>query len=93
MDVGDKSWMYLPKSTIQFQNGVKDFLNKAFKQASQGIKILCPCRLCFNRYCHYQDVWRITCMFMDLLLITLNGFSMEKGFRQQIFNIQVVFKI
>ncbi|KAM3301904.1 hypothetical protein P3S67_016406 [Capsicum chacoense] len=56
MDIGDRSWMYLSRSANEYENGVKDFLNKAFERASLGNEILCPCRLYFNRYWHYRDV-------------------------------------
>ncbi|KAM3218190.1 hypothetical protein P3L10_022720 [Capsicum annuum] len=56
MDIGDKSWMYLSRSTDEYENGVQYFLNKAFERASLGNEILCPCKLCFNRYWHYRDV-------------------------------------
>ncbi|KAM3221913.1 hypothetical protein P3L10_021183 [Capsicum annuum] len=56
MDIGDRSWMYLSRSADEYENRVKDFLNKAFERASLGNEILCPCRLCFNRYWHYRDV-------------------------------------
>ncbi|KAM3320520.1 hypothetical protein P3S67_007720 [Capsicum chacoense] len=56
MDIGDRSYMYLSRSANEYENGVKDFLNKAFERASLGNKILYPCRLCFNLYWHYQDM-------------------------------------
>ncbi|KAM3266503.1 hypothetical protein P3L10_003497 [Capsicum annuum] len=40
----------------EFQHGVKNFLEKAFEQASHGNEILCPCRDCKNHYWHYRDV-------------------------------------
>ncbi|XP_049391622.1 uncharacterized protein LOC125856085 [Solanum stenotomum] len=56
MDVGDKSWMDLRRSTDEYIRGVKDFLDKAFERASQGDEILCPCKKCFNRYWHCRNV-------------------------------------
>ena len=38
------------RSSIEYREGVKDFLDFAFQNASQGGKILCPCINCVNRY-------------------------------------------
>ncbi|KAH0715001.1 hypothetical protein KY284_007906 [Solanum tuberosum] len=56
MDMIDKSWMNLPRSTNEYERGVNVFLDKAFERASQGNEIVCPCRKCFNRYWHYRSV-------------------------------------
>ncbi|XP_016544252.2 uncharacterized protein LOC107844322 [Capsicum annuum] len=40
----------------EFQYRVKNFLEKAFERASQGNKILYPCKDCKNHYWHYRDV-------------------------------------
>lgn len=56
MDVGDKIWMDLRRSTDEYIHGVNDFLDKAFERAFQGDEILCPCKKCFNRYWHCLNV-------------------------------------
>ncbi|XP_049368613.1 uncharacterized protein LOC125833495 [Solanum verrucosum] len=56
MDVGDKSWMDLRRSTDEYTHGVNDFLDKAFERASQEDEILCPCKKCFNCYWHCRNV-------------------------------------
>ncbi|XP_015054801.1 uncharacterized protein LOC107001164 [Solanum pennellii] len=56
MDFGDKSWMNLRRSTNEYIHEVNDFLDKAFERASQGNEILCPCKKCFNRNWHCQNM-------------------------------------
>ncbi|XP_059292523.1 uncharacterized protein LOC132045979 [Lycium ferocissimum] len=55
MDITDKSWMDLRRSTNEYMHGVNDFLDYAFERASQGNEILCPCKICFNRYWHDRE--------------------------------------
>ena len=44
------------RSSSEYREGVKDFLDFAFHNASQDGKILCPCINCVNRYLQtYED--------------------------------------
>ncbi|XP_019261156.1 PREDICTED: uncharacterized protein LOC109239086 [Nicotiana attenuata] len=56
MSNGDKSLMGLRRSTDEYIRVVNNFLDKAFKQASQGNEILCPCKKCANCNWHYRNV-------------------------------------
>uniref|UniRef100_A0A3Q7IHA9 Transposase-associated domain-containing protein n=1 Tax=Solanum lycopersicum TaxID=4081 RepID=A0A3Q7IHA9_SOLLC len=56
MDVVDKSWMDLRRSTDEYIHGVSDFLDKAFERATQGDEILYPCKKFFNPYWHFRNV-------------------------------------
>uniref|UniRef100_M1DQM8 Transposase-associated domain-containing protein n=1 Tax=Solanum tuberosum TaxID=4113 RepID=M1DQM8_SOLTU len=53
IDVGDKSWMDLRRSTDEYIHGVNDFLDKAFERASQGDEILCPSIECLTFISRY----------------------------------------
>ncbi|XP_020082508.1 uncharacterized protein LOC109706120 [Ananas comosus] len=44
----DKSWMKKPRSSTEYKEGVNQFLDFAFRNASNGGKIMCPCIRCVN---------------------------------------------
>ncbi|XP_012837541.1 PREDICTED: uncharacterized protein LOC105958084 [Erythranthe guttata] len=44
----DKSWMHKSRSTIEYKNGLNQFLDMAFSNVSLGGKIICPCKYCKN---------------------------------------------
>ncbi|CAN1129852.1 hypothetical protein LINPERHAP2_LOCUS5479 [Linum perenne] len=47
----DKSWMSMPRTTLEYMNGLHTFLNFSFSSpCCQDGKILCPCKTCFNRH-------------------------------------------
>ncbi|KAL6654069.1 hypothetical protein ACP70R_007534 [Stipagrostis hirtigluma subsp. patula] len=47
----DKGWMKAPRSTIEYSQGVKSFIEFAFAQSSSEHNlILCPCKTCRNAY-------------------------------------------
>ncbi|XP_048497954.1 uncharacterized protein LOC125496516 [Beta vulgaris subsp. vulgaris] len=54
----DMSWMRLPRSLPEFENGLVNFLNASFAKASRGNQIRCPCKQCKNRYWwHRSEVY------------------------------------
>ncbi|KAL6637427.1 hypothetical protein ACP70R_024999 [Stipagrostis hirtigluma subsp. patula] len=47
----DKGWMKAPRSTVEYSQGVKWFIDFAFAQSSSEHNlILCPCKTCRNAY-------------------------------------------
>ncbi|KAL0929149.1 hypothetical protein M5K25_001091 [Dendrobium thyrsiflorum] len=48
----DKSWMSKSKWSSDYIEGVENFLEFATQSQSSTQKILCPCKLCINRYFH-----------------------------------------
>ncbi|GMI85376.1 hypothetical protein HRI_002206900 [Hibiscus trionum] len=52
----DRSWMNLPRVSIEYRNGVQTFLDFAFTNASQEDMILCPCKKCGNINWHIREV-------------------------------------
>ena len=43
----------------EYREGVKDFLDFAFQNASRDAKILCPCINCVNRYLQTYEEARV----------------------------------
>ncbi|GMI94850.1 hypothetical protein HRI_003154300 [Hibiscus trionum] len=52
----NRSWMNLPRVSVDYRNGVEIFLNFAFAYASQEDMILCPCKKCANINWHIREV-------------------------------------
>ncbi|CAN0905483.1 hypothetical protein LINGRAHAP2_LOCUS23699 [Linum grandiflorum] len=47
----DKSWMIKPRSSVEYIQGLNNFLDIAFGSPNcRDDKILCPCKNCSNRY-------------------------------------------
>ncbi|CAN1852204.1 hypothetical protein LINPERHAP1_LOCUS40555, partial [Linum perenne] len=45
----DKSWMNKPRSSVEYMNGLNNFLEFAFGSPNcRDEKILCPCKKCSN---------------------------------------------
>lgn len=44
----DKSWMDRERNSVEWQTGMKDFLNFAFDGAHPDSTVPCPCRRCLN---------------------------------------------
>src|SRR5438105_1874522 len=44
----DKSWMDRDRDSIEWQSGMKEFLNFAFDGAHENSTVPCPCRKCVN---------------------------------------------
>ena len=44
----DKSWMYKERESVEWQTGMKDFLNFAFDDAQPTSTVPCPCSKCLN---------------------------------------------
>uniref|UniRef100_A0A453D906 Transposase-associated domain-containing protein n=1 Tax=Aegilops tauschii subsp. strangulata TaxID=200361 RepID=A0A453D906_AEGTS len=42
----DKSWMDRERDSVEWQTGMKDFLNFAFDGAHPDSAVPCPCRRC-----------------------------------------------
>jgi len=51
----DKSWISKPRNTIEYTNGLKVFLNFAFKH-DNGHAIKCPCSKCGFRKWQTRDI-------------------------------------
>ncbi|XP_039113721.1 uncharacterized protein LOC120249281 [Dioscorea cayenensis subsp. rotundata] len=51
----DKSWMYKPRQSREYQEGVDQFLEFAFNNESVGGKIMCPCKHCVNSLWQTRD--------------------------------------
>ncbi|GAB2292837.1 hypothetical protein Dimus_027071 [Dionaea muscipula] len=54
----DRSWMSLHRCSEAYNNGVIDFLDKAFAKGAQGNEICCPCKKCFFRFWYQRDAKR-----------------------------------
>ncbi|GMJ12295.1 hypothetical protein HRI_004898700 [Hibiscus trionum] len=52
----NRSWMNLPRISVDYRNGVETFLDFAFANASQEDMILCPCKKCGNINWHVREV-------------------------------------
>ncbi|KAI0498933.1 hypothetical protein KFK09_019831 [Dendrobium nobile] len=48
----DKSWITKAKWSRDYVNGVNNFVEFASRSKNLSGKILCPCKLCINRYFH-----------------------------------------
>lgn len=46
----DKKWMHLPRHTVEYQNGIKKFMEFAFSKSARADTIRCPCNSCANLY-------------------------------------------
>uniref|UniRef100_A0A0A9HG26 Transposase-associated domain-containing protein n=1 Tax=Arundo donax TaxID=35708 RepID=A0A0A9HG26_ARUDO len=46
----DKGWMRAPRSTNEYNEGVKRFIEFAFSKSAKYNRILCPCKTCQNAY-------------------------------------------
>ncbi|CAI8609127.1 unnamed protein product [Vicia faba] len=42
----DKSWITKPLSSITYQQGIKEFIDFAFKGAKENDVVICPCKRC-----------------------------------------------
>ncbi|CAL5203970.1 unnamed protein product [Lathyrus oleraceus] len=42
----DKSWITKPQSSIAYQQGIKEFIDFAFKGAKENDVVICPCKRC-----------------------------------------------
>ncbi|KAL6564873.1 hypothetical protein OROMI_016323 [Orobanche minor] len=42
----DKTWMNLPRNSVEYEYGLRGFLDFAFSRSSRNGKILCPCKRC-----------------------------------------------
>ncbi|GAB2270780.1 hypothetical protein Dimus_038878 [Dionaea muscipula] len=52
----DKSWMSHPRWSDAYNDGVLDFLVKAFAKSAQGNEICCPCKKCIFCNWYQKDV-------------------------------------
>ncbi|KAL6658581.1 hypothetical protein ACP70R_004167 [Stipagrostis hirtigluma subsp. patula] len=44
------NWMNLPRTTIEYRDGVNKFIDYAFSNSARAGKIRCPCDECGNMY-------------------------------------------
>ncbi|KNA07377.1 hypothetical protein SOVF_172440 [Spinacia oleracea] len=58
MDCGKKEWWKFPRWSNEYENGVDDYLVKAFETEAQGDQICCPCNKCCHRYWYHRHVVR-----------------------------------
>lgn len=42
----NKSWITKPQSSIAYQQGIKEFIDFAFKGAKENDVVICPCKRC-----------------------------------------------
>ena len=56
--VMDKSWIKMPRNTLEYQAGLNKFLDFAFEHDSSAGTILCPCHKCsFRKWKSRQEVF------------------------------------
>lgn len=55
----DKNWIDLPnRMSIDYVNGIDNFLRFAYNNRDESLSISCPCRFCSNRYNFSREVVR-----------------------------------
>ncbi|XP_057249364.1 uncharacterized protein LOC125495681 [Beta vulgaris subsp. vulgaris] len=58
MDNIDKKWWMLQRWSDEYEEGVEEYISKAFAIKAQGNQICCPCNVCHYRYWQYRNVVR-----------------------------------
>ncbi|XP_021724808.1 uncharacterized protein LOC110692126 [Chenopodium quinoa] len=58
MDGGIKNWWMFAKWSDEYDQGVDEYVKKAFATKSQGNQICCPCSLCHYRFWRNEGVVR-----------------------------------
>lgn len=48
-------WTDFLQSSNEYEEGVVNYLDKAFATRAIGDQISCPCKVCYNRFWHHRD--------------------------------------